>query len=368
MSRQILGSLLVIAGIAVTLPASALAGDTAPQYTREGTLYRIDAATPHQNAAWQILERENDAATATKLASRRVELSIHHPIAVKEVLAMMLQGTGLAANFTGAKAARAANATVGVGVVSGSLLGAIRNLATQTGLNAIVGRDAVTITDYKSFVLTLPAYENAADIARRLKESGAKDITASGSAISFSADDNSLRAVENLVRQFRIARRGVAPFLAAMEIPAPEQSAAAQTRSATQAAEKALVAKLYGQSPSPRGELPAAHEPDPAHAGMAPQKIPNFMAEKPSVTTDPLTSAVVTLNFKGDAIEALRRVADDAGLRFLVMSRPLHPIAIYVRMTNVPLQMALETIGRKLGRRANVTYVAKTRTIEFAGH
>lgn len=327
--------------------------------SREGVLYRIDEATPASaRHVYRILEREADADTAAALDAAMSRLNSSDRVTLKELATLLLKDQGIAVRFSGQRAVAKSGALVGPIAVSGSLLGALRNLGTQAGLQMIVHRDAVEYTEQKSFSLTLPSYESQGEVASRLMGTGASNIKVSGAAINFDADADALRAVQHVVRELRQGRRGVNNFLSdiASRQPAgvtPPKPATTPSKASTEpstTAEQALIKQMGLSDQAQRDSAPVANRQKATPASAGP---------------DPLLAATVSIEFKGDLIKAVERLAAEANVTHRVVSSPAKPLAVKLNLRHVPLQVALEALGAQTKGKADIVYEKSARRIDI---
>lgn len=316
--------------------------------SREGVLYRVDAATPEAaKPAYRILEREADPDMAAALERASAQLAINGPMPMRDLAVVLLKEHALAVRFSG-KAVNQAMTPVGPVVVSGSLLGALRNLASQAGLQLVIHRDAVEFADRKSFALLLPNFENPTEVATRMMGTGASNIKLAGGSVSFDADADALRAVQHLLRELRLSRRGVTSFLS--EVAGKQPGGAtkagpdAETRLAN--AEQGLMRQMGITSPPAK-----PMEPAPAPA-------------RPS-GPDPLQVASISLVFKGDVVQALEKIGAAAKVEVRVVEAPAKPVSVNLKLRAVPLQLALETVGAQTRNKADIVYDKQARRIDI---
>ncbi|MCL4682654.1 MAG: DotD/TraH family lipoprotein [Rhodocyclaceae bacterium] len=321
--------------------------------TREGVLYRIDeAARTPSRTAYRILEREADADTAAALEATPARLHLTERMQVKDVAAILLKDHGMAVRFSGQGAVVKSGRMVGPVVVSGSLLGALRNLGNQAGLQTIVHRDAIEFADRKGFALALPSFENQTEIATKLMGTGASNIKMAAGAVNFEADSDALRAVQHLVRELRQGRRGVSPFLSdlASRQPAPPTPppAAPDARSTElSVAEQALMKQMGIDAKSIK---------------TSPPVLP---VKTKAASPDPLLASTITITYEGDLVKAVERLAEEAEVAHRIVSKPRKPVKVKLNFRNAPLQAVLEALGRQSKGKAEIVYDKSARRIDI---
>lgn len=322
-------------GVLLTsVPASAL-DLPGLRTTREGTLFRVTSSedsAPHAVAEYKIVEREQDDA---ELAGKTANLIIRAPTPMRDVVTLLLSDSGMAARFSGARAMDAATRPVGPALFSGGMKGALNSLAQQAGLQVYIRRNQVEFSDRRGYFVQMPAYENQTEVAARLQATRAANVRITGGMVEFDADQDGVRDVQNALREIRAGRRGAATFLSKMSRDNVHSSPAklAADTSITRKAEVALVA-----------QMPQAVRSAPA--------------------TDPLQRSV-DLTFDGDATEALRRLAEKAGVSYKVAAAPKKYLGVSLRLNQVPLRAALESFDAQLKGAASLVYVRSAQRIDF---
>lgn len=363
--------------LAVGIPVVALAADFTDEmrFTRDGVMYRVDQQDIAQTQnAYRILEREEDPDVARRLDGKEAHLTIPSPITMKEALAILMKDSGMAVRFSGTRAMASASKPVGPMVISGSLLGAVRNLAKHAGVQAVLHRDAVDLVDSKTFSLMLPTYENATDMAARVTAARATNVKIVGGSIQFDATLDALQNVQRTVREVRAGRRGIASFMGreaarqdaalAQQKPltAPQGTstvATAETGSELENAEKTLLAQMgmlnkAGQSPQVAGARLAV--PEVAKSLSKPNPV--------SVNADPLTTALVTMEFRGDAVDGLEQLAKHAGIAHRIIGTS-RSAPVRLKFANVPLGIALEAFAAQVKGKADVEYSKADRRVSL---
>lgn len=340
------------------------------RFSREGVMYRVDM---HDSLAvqnqYRIVESDPDPEAGHEIEEAKAHLAIADSMTIREALNLLLKDSGMAVRFTGERSLASANRSVGPMVISGSLLGAIRNLAKQSGVQAIVHRDAIEFADSKSFVLFMPSYENPTEMASRLANAKTTNLKVVGKSIQFDATVDALRNVQGVIREVRAGRRGISAFMA--KESARHETLASQKNSTTKLrsnkganavdahnerarAEASLLAQMGLQNRvKPTPNAPLQERISETNGNAAPVK---------ATTPDPFATALVTLDYAGEALDGLAKLAKEHGLSHGVIGNP-KAIPIKIKLTNVPLDLALESFSAQLKKQASLEYNRPARQV-----
>jgi hypothetical protein len=301
--------------------------------TQEGNLYRIATAeaeaAPHRQT-YKIVERELDS---TEVAERQVDLAISKPTPLREVVKYLLSAEEMSATYSGDKAMAASNMMVGPAVFSGGLKGALNAVASNAGLQVYIRDKQVEFTDRRGYRMLVPSYENLSELARRTQATRAGNVRLAGNAIDFDANTDALRDVQQVLNEVRAGRRGATGFLDRMAQP----DVAAMQRKAEADAVKAVT------------------------AAAAPQATPGTPPRPVDVMARP-----VRIEYEGDVTEAVRRLAQAAGVNYRIVRAPTQPMRVSIKAQNLPLRDVLEDIDRQLKGRAGFVYVKASQRLDFA--
>lgn len=341
MLRSSWGRLATVAALFASA-APAWADSDGLRYTREGTLFRVAAADDAAGVKQEyvIAEREIDDPDTAGL---RVDVAVRTATALRDIAVLMLNGRDLAVRFTGPRAMEAATRPMGPALLSGTLKTTLNSLATQAGLQVYIRPQQIEFVDRRSYRLILPPYENATEIGARMHSTRAANVRIAAGNIEFDADADGLRDTQGLIRDLRAGRRGTAAFLARLnrgDSP-PAAKAAPNTQPAedpTSVAERIRNAE--------RAVLAAMQGPQPASN--------NGVMARP-----------ISVEFEGDATEALRRIVQVAGISYRIVKQPAANLPVSLKLKQVPLRAALEALDQQLQGKADLVYVRMAQRVDF---
>jgi len=324
---QILAGLLLVAAPALAQNLPGL------RTTQEGNLYRIataEAEAAPQRQEYKIVEREADSVAVSE---RQVSLAISKPTPLREVVKFLLSAEEMAATYSGEKAVAASSAMIGPAVFAGGLKGALNTVASNAGLQVYIRDKQVELTDRRGYRMLVPTYENLSELARRTTATRAGNVRLAGNGIDFDANADALREVQQVLNEVRAGRRGATGFLDRMAQP----DVAAMQRKV----EMDLVKTLTAGTPAPPVQT-------------SPSKPIDVMARP------------VRMEFEGDVTEAVRRLAQAAGINYRIVRAPAKPMRVSIKAQNLPLRDVLEDIDRQLKGRAGFVYVKTSQRLDFA--
>lgn len=333
-SKHILVALGVIAPI--TASAWSLPG---LKTTDEGVMYRVvssEEASGFKAPEYRLIERERDD---EDLAARPVNVTLREALPLRHAVTQVLANEHLAVRFTGPRAMEAANQMTGPAVLSGNIKGALAGFARAFGLQVSIRADYVEFSERRAYELRPPTFENTTEIAARLQRTRAAAVKVAGGAIYFDADQDGLADVKSVIRDIKAGRRGTGAFLAS-------QAAAAQPG----------LTPVSAPPMAPLGPPAAAPAVKPVVPGAA-------TTAGPSAPIDPLARPI-TLEFEGDLVDAVRRLATHAGINMKVVKPLTRPVQVALRLRQEPLSLALQRLDAQAKGSVDLIYVRNARRID----